>query len=601
MTIILRLQGLDVKAGTEDIRTFFRYLHIPDGGVYILGGSLREAFIAFSTEKDAKLALQYTGKLLKGSKVTLHISNMQEMEHKLESLLKRKKPSPTKFFDKGAQPSPDTNGLPLNTQPGAPKTASRPPTAAWSLDPKTADLPPTALGSLDPTIASQPTTAPWSFDPRTASPTSLCSDTSNLQVSDALDSSTAFLLGVCTVLQSLQSSHQRENNEAVPRVDLSNTYSTVVSPEKTLNSKPGYVRLFGLPASTTKEDICHFFRGLAVQEAIVNIELGHGHGCLVKFASEQDACDALHFNQQLLGTICVEVRTGTEKMWTSAVQECEHALDVGERLTPKQSLFRETANHKHISTYDPWLKRQDANRLPPKPPKKPRLDGDSTTALSPIVEHTVMVSNLPKTMTKTEIKELLGCPNIAHKNVLHLLDKEGNRTDTAFLIFNRTEDYDYALNLTGCHVGSDAIEVKSVTKEMMRNMIGATHPRNLEPHAKRTRNPKRKHNPSETTEDTLDINADPTAQTCLFVSNMPANVKKGHLKGLFCNFRLKQNNITLLRDRDGKSIGEAVVQFKSHNFAAQAQRLHGRDFLGTKVLLTRINVKQMEDILVRNA
>lgn len=591
------MQGLDVKAGTEDIRTFFKCLHIPDGGVYILGGSLREAFIAFNTEEDAKLALQYTGKLLKGSKVTLHFSNMQEMEDKLKSLLKRKKPSPTKLFVKGRQPSPDANELPLNACSQALKTTNPLPTSARSLDPKAAHPPPTATGSLDPNFVTQPPTAPWSHNPRTASPLSLSPDTLNPQVSNALDSSTAFLLGVCTVLQSLQSSHQREDNEAVPRVDFSNTCSPVESPEKTLNSKPGYVRLFGLPASTTKEDICHFFRGLAVQEAIVNIELGHGRGCLVKFASAQDACNALQFNQQLLGSICVEVRTGTEKMWTSALQECENAVDVGERVTPKQSPFRETANHKHKSIFDPRLKRQAANRLPTKPPKKPRPDSDSSTTLSPTVEHTVMVSNLPKTMTKTDIKELLGCPNIAHKNVLHLLDKERNRTDKAFLIFNCTEDYDYALNLTGCHVGSDAIEVKAVTKEMMRNMMSTTNPRNLGPHAKKKQNQKRKPCPAETTEDALNINTDSTAQMCLFVSNMPANVKKGHLKGLFRKFSVKQDNITLLLDSDGNGIGEAVVQFKSQKHAALAQRLHGRNFLGTKLLLTQINVKQMEDIL----
>lgn len=67
MTIILRLQGLDVKAGTEDIRTFFEGLRIPDGGVYIVGGRLKEAFIAFTTERDAQLAMRYTEKFLKGS------------------------------------------------------------------------------------------------------------------------------------------------------------------------------------------------------------------------------------------------------------------------------------------------------------------------------------------------------------------------------------------------------------------------------------------------------------------------------------------------------------------------------------------------------
>ncbi|XP_035528380.1 RNA binding motif protein 12Ba [Morone saxatilis] len=571
MTIILRMQGLDVKAGTEDIRTFFECLHIPDGGVYIVGGSLREAFIAFTTEKDAQLAMRFTGNFLKGSMVTLHISSMDELEQKLKSMLKRKKPSPTQLTAKRPHLSPDANPLPLNGLSQTPNTSSQSPTGRTT-NPNTENLP-------------HP-------------------ETSNPQDSNAIDSSTAFLLGICTILQGLQSSQQTENNEAVPRVGFPETESTVVSdqvwrPEQTLNSKPGYVRLFGLPASATKEVISRFFRGLTVQEVIVNVKLGLGHACLVKFASEQDACKALLFNQQSLGPISVEVRGGTEKMWTGALEECETALGVGDRVKPRQSPLRETANHKHKSTSAPWLKRHHGNRRSFKSPKKPRSDGDSTAALSSTVDYTVMVSNLPKTMTKTEIKELLGCPNIAHKNVLHLLDKEGNRTDTAFLFFNRVEDFDYAMNLNGCHVGSDAIEVSSITKKMMRDMMAKAHPKNLFPDAMKKPSRKRKSGPDESLV-AQRKNMDPAAQTYLFVSNMPANVQKNQIKSLFRRFGLKKHSITLLLDADGKGIGEAVVHFKSQKVAALAQRLHGQDFLGAKVLLTCINVKQMEDILARN-
>lgn len=582
MTVILRLQGLDVKAGTEDIRTFFESLHIPDGGVYIVGGSLGEAFIAFTTEKDAQLAMRHTGSFLKGSKVTLHISSMAELEHKLKLLLKRKKASPMQPTVERPEPSPDASVQPLNALPHNASTSNLQPTTAWTRDPKnTANLP-------------QPP----------------CPNIANVQVSNvhSLDSNTAFILGICTVLQGLQSSHQRENSVSDPRIRFPKADSTVVSdevrtPEQTLNSKPGYVRLFGLPASTTKEAICCFFKGLTVQEAIVNVKLGHGHGCLVKFGNMQDACDALRFNQQMLGTISVEVRGATEKMWTGALQECESALHVGERVKPKQSPLRETANHKQKSTAL-WIKRPSVSRLPSKSPKKPRLNGDSTPTLSPTVEYTVMVSNLPKKMTKTEIKELFGCPNLARKNVLHLLDKEGNRTDTAFLIFTRTGDYDYAINLTGCHVGSDAIEVSPISKMMMREMMAKTHPksltRSLTMDTKTKPNRKRKSDPVEAPEEAPSLNPEPAARPCLFVRNMPADVQKSEIKIFFHKYKLKKDNIILLLDSEGKATGEAVVQFKSQKLAALAQRLHGQDFLGAKVLLTRINVKQKEDILAKN-
>lgn len=445
MTVILRLQGLDVRAGTEDIRTFFRCLHIPDGGVYIVGGSLREAFIAFATTRDAQLAMRFSGNFLKGSEVTLHISSMEELEHKLKSLLKTKNTFPTHNTVKRPQPSPDANLSPLNAEPHTPSTSNLPPTTATKLDGTSANLPQLLYPSA-----------------------------SNVQDSNAVDPNMAFLLGICTALQGLQS-NKRENDDAMPGVDFPKTEvvsNEVRTPEQTLTSEPGYVRLFGLPATATKEDICHFFKGLTVQEAIVNVKLGLGRGCLVKFASVQEACDALLFNQQPLGLVCVEVRGATEKMWTSALQECENAFGVEERARPKQSPPGETASHNQ------QIKRQSLSQLLSNSPKRPR---DTATALLPTVEYTVMVSNLPKTMTKTEIKELLGCPNIAHKNILHLLDKERNRTDTAFIILNNTVDYNYAMNLTGCHVGSDTIEVSSITKKIMRDMMAKTQSRSLGP------------------------------------------------------------------------------------------------------------------------
>uniref|UniRef100_A0AAQ4RDK4 RNA binding motif protein 12Ba n=1 Tax=Gasterosteus aculeatus aculeatus TaxID=481459 RepID=A0AAQ4RDK4_GASAC len=422
MTIILRLEGLDAKAGTEDIRTFFAGLHIPDGGVYIVGGSLSEAFIAFTVYRDAQLAMRYTEKFLKGSKVTLHISSMAELEQRLNP--------------------------PLTTDANV----------------------------------------------------------------------------------------------------------------------PGYVRLFGLPGATTKDDICQFFKGLTVQEAIVNVELGRSHVCLAKFANAQDACNALLFNQHSLGPICVEVRGATEKMWTSAMQECQSALEVG-GATPKQS---PPVTRRPETTSAPELKRRAVDQLPSKSPKKPKS--------TPTMEYVVMVTNLPEIMTKTEIKELFGCPNIAHKNVQHLLDKEGNRTDIAFLIFNRTEDYEYAINLNGCHVSSNAIQVSSIGKKTMWEMVAKTRPR-------KQNNTGSKNEPN---------------GTCLLVRNMPADVKKRHIQRLFGDYKVREENIISLRDRDGNSIGEAVVQFQSQKFAALAQKLHGQNFLGTKVLLTLINGTQVENILTRS-
>ncbi|KAF7669706.1 hypothetical protein LDENG_00147290 [Lucifuga dentata] len=529
MTVVLRLQGLDVKAGPGDIRTFFERLHIPDGGVYIVGGSLREAFIAFTTEKDGQLAMRRTGHFLKGSKITLHISTMEELEHKLKSKLK-KKPSTMQQTVKKPQPPAD----------------AKPP------------IPP--------------------------------SDT------QLLDANTAFLLGVCTVLQGLKSCQQRENNEPASDLDFSKADRTVVRSDKNRTHKqaeksgPGFVRLFGLPVSVTKDEICHLFKGLAVQEAIVNVNLGLGHGCLVKFANCQDASNALSFNLQPLGSVCVEVRGATEKMWTSALQERENAC-APDNVKSQQVPFEEIANHKQKSTSSSLTKRQSSDRLSSKSRKKRRLDSASTTALSAAIEYIVLVKNLPPVFTKTEIKELFGCPNIARNQVLHVLDKERNRTDQAFVIFDNAADYDYAMNLTGCHVGSNTIQVSSVTKDKMKAMLANVHPRPKE---------MRKSNSMKKPQGALNINLGPVAQTCMFVRNMPACVQKSQIQEFFSKYIVKKDNIVLLHDSDGNGIGEALIKFKSQKLAALAHRHHGQTFLGAKLLLTLITNKQMEELSQRN-
>ena len=96
MAVVVRLQGLNIEAGSEDIRRYFDGLQIPGGGVYITGGSRGEAFIIFATEKDGRFAMQRSGGVLRGSRVTLSLSSKEELQHKMASRFKK-----TQIFKKG--------------------------------------------------------------------------------------------------------------------------------------------------------------------------------------------------------------------------------------------------------------------------------------------------------------------------------------------------------------------------------------------------------------------------------------------------------------------------------------------------------------------
>ncbi|XP_052232190.1 uncharacterized protein LOC127845363 isoform X2 [Dreissena polymorpha] len=81
MSVIIRLQGLSWSASAADIRNFFNGLSIPPGGVRIIGGEKGDAFIAFSTDEDARQAMMMTSKMLNELPVQLFLSSKTEMQN----------------------------------------------------------------------------------------------------------------------------------------------------------------------------------------------------------------------------------------------------------------------------------------------------------------------------------------------------------------------------------------------------------------------------------------------------------------------------------------------------------------------------------------
>ncbi|XP_061810390.1 RNA binding motif protein 12Bb [Nerophis lumbriciformis] len=89
MAVVIRLQGLRIAAGSQDIRKFFTGLKIPDGGVHIIGGEREEAFIIFASDEDARRAMTRSGGQIRGGRVTLLLSSKTEMQSLLEKSAKK--------------------------------------------------------------------------------------------------------------------------------------------------------------------------------------------------------------------------------------------------------------------------------------------------------------------------------------------------------------------------------------------------------------------------------------------------------------------------------------------------------------------------------
>ncbi|KAL4617059.1 RNA-binding protein 12B-like [Arapaima gigas] len=477
MAVVVRLQGLHIKAGTGDIREFFSGLYIPEGGVHIIGGDLGEAFIIFTKHNDGQLALQRSGAVLRGSHVVLSLSSKAELQQKMASCLKKIEPLKT----------------------GRKRKHPDPPDAAVALL------------------------------------LSLVSAVNTLQKKNVVSPKHPPSLENCGKSFSVSGS-----TNAVPAAPQEATF-----PAPCLNTR--YLSLHGLPRSITKREICSFFEGLEVKEVIVNIKSDQGYICLVKFARERDASEGLKYDGRNMGPFCVEVSEATEEAWFSAVDVCR-----------KSSVAH-------------------AVRSRSGSPKKHSSDCASTSSEQC---HCIMVQNLPRRTIKTEIKQLFGCGDIPNDQVLHLLDKEGNRTDTAFIIFDRKEDFASAIKLDGCSFFSRTLSVSPVAKEKMLAMT-----------RRRTAPLVRGFN---------SYRADSQREeTYLYMRNLPSDIRKIEIKDFFRKFGIADERITLLRDERGTFIGEAIVRFPSQHAAKIAERRSGRCFLGVRVLLSCINLQQVEDLLHR--
>ncbi|KAM9852356.1 RNA binding motif protein 12Bb [Aulostomus maculatus] len=105
MAVVIRLQGLRITAGSQDIRKFFTGLKIPDGGVHIIGGEREEAFIIFASDEDARRAMTRSGGIIQGSSVTLLLSSKAEMQNMLEKTSKTFEQDQQRLLDENARHS----------------------------------------------------------------------------------------------------------------------------------------------------------------------------------------------------------------------------------------------------------------------------------------------------------------------------------------------------------------------------------------------------------------------------------------------------------------------------------------------------------------
>ncbi|KAI7806805.1 RNA binding motif protein 12Ba [Triplophysa rosa] len=516
--VILRLQGLTTEAGSEDIRRFFHGLHIPEGGVHITGGEKGEAFIIFQSERQAQLAMRNTGKCLIGSSVSLHISSLDELKQKMQASLKK-----------------------ANTPAVESKTV---PHVSFS-----PEINETLLLSLMAAVQGQLSNNKVN---ESQAPNQMSENfKQTVQGPSPAGQTNADFTASGRVAHGFASTEQESSGQNIS------------------SSKPGYLRLYGLPDFVAEHDVRHFLQGLSVLVIITNVRLPLGFWCLVKLTSLAEAQKGLKYNHTKFKEFDIEVRPAHEKMWTDAMEQsgkCMHDMQSHAFSDPKKI-------NVDRNTHGDFSRKRSVEKQPSLGSPKRHCQNSP-----PHTELYVIVNNLSTNITKTEIKNIFSCPEIHNSRIKHLLNKWGERTSTAFVTFEHAEDYATALNMNGTTVGLKNIEVSSITREEMLAILSRNRVIKIwrpQPYIK--------------AQDDL---------LCIYARNFPANVMKIEVRDFFMRFPVCENKIRLLLDSQGNGIGEAIVDLGCDKIARQAQEvLHGMHFMGTKILLTRISRQQMKEIL----
>ncbi|XP_064802752.1 RNA binding motif protein 12Bb isoform X2 [Oncorhynchus masou masou] len=369
--------------------------------------------------------------------------------------------------------------------------------------------------------------------------------------------------------------------ELVEMGSRSGSYSNVRSRARKPSSQPSsqddvYLLMQGMPFTTTKDNVEEFFAGLEVEDIIImrNDRGQPNVKGIVKFKSRRDAREGLKRNRHYIGTRFVELRACSEEQYFKA--------DVG----------REPAKEDSRGKFRRGPSSAPTERSPP----------DRARSFSPVAyrskspspsndEFCVLVENLPYLVEKKDIREIFQHADLKYDQILHLLDKYGSETRSAFVLFNNLRDYGAALTLHKKKFLKRCVYISPISKEKMVTMLesgGNTMEGTLLSERSYSRSQERP--PTETDKDVYE-----SEKICLYVRNLPFDVRKVEIVDFFLGFRITEEAVVLLLDHKGNGLGEALVIFQTEEEAMRAQSLNGQGFLGTNLILKCISLAQMRE------
>lgn len=470
MAVVIRLQGLRVTAGSEDIRNFFTGLRIPDGGVHIIGGELEEAFIIFASDEDARRAMARSGGCIKGSPVNLLLSSKSEMQSVLEESTRRtelknramyKEPVKRASVEQGPLPF-SKDGRADVRRPDHPEMRGRP--------------------------------APSTFN---------------------------------------EARRQREGDDS-ERAEV-------------------YLKLTGMPFSATKDNVHNFFGGLKVDDILFlkNPRGMFSGNSIVCFTTKEDAAEGLKRDRQYMGPRYIQITRCTEEEW----------LKEGGLIAP------------------------DMRKRPPLERARSRspISFRSRSRSPSHEEYCIMFENLPPLVEKRDVRVFLQPVALKDDQIIIFSSKKDDKSKSAVVVFRNLTDYCAGLAHNKEMMYNKVVYVSPISKEKMVTLLESSIDARGEEKGSR-----RSAEASQSQRNTPD-----SQLRCLYVRNLPFDVRKVEIMDFFHGFTLTEDRVILLRDERGAGLGEALVIFQTEKEAMMGQSLNGQRFLGSEVMLKCITMAQM--------
>ncbi|XP_054629080.1 RNA binding motif protein 12Bb [Dunckerocampus dactyliophorus] len=373
-----------------------------------------------------------------------------------------------------------------------------------------------------------------------------------------------------------QKSHHEDNGRHARRSMESDTSQRAatrheVSPptrqQRTSNDKSLCVFLKGLPFTVTEREVSEFFSGLRIIDmALLKNQAGKNNGMgLVKFSSNEEALEALKRDREYIGSRYVEVSPSSEEDWRrTAGRHPMAAIPEDGRFERHGSPLRgERIFHHHTMRSH-------------SPTGQQRVSSE---------EFCVLVENLSFAVETEDIKRLFRHANLEDDQIL-FMNAEDRKSRSAFVLFKTLREYREATAQEKKSFFNRWIHTRSISRE---KMISILEEKNI--------NSSRSGNTSRLNERPPSLPRDPNMEkVCLYVQNLPFDVRKVEVMDFFYGFSITEENVLLLRDSRGAGTGKALVLFPSESAAMRALSLNGQRYLGAEVALKCISQAQMREL-----